>query len=224
MTDTTRALLRRILENVAERVADEREYLIELDSNIGDADFGATLHRGCQAALDAVESVDDPAPDAFVDAVGEALLEEMAGSSGIVFGMSLVQASTAIEEGVSAETVADFAETYRDSVAERGDVAVGAKTMYDAIVPVADALRAELETGSGDPLQMSANAVEAARRGALFASALRAKRGRASYTEWRSVGHPDPGAVGTYLLLDAIHRTLERHFAETRTHDFPDHL
>jgi dihydroxyacetone kinase-like protein len=66
-----------------------------------------------------------------------------------------------------------------------------------------------------DPLMISANAVEAARRGAMFTSGLQAKRGRASYTEWRSVGHPDPGAVGSYIILDEIHRSLEQHYGKT---------
>jgi dihydroxyacetone kinase-like protein len=218
MTDADAvALLEAALEAVADRVADERESLTDLDSEIGDADFGANLHRGCQAALEAVADLDDPDPSAFVATVGETLIDEMAGSSGIVFGTSLLRASDELDEQLRPESVVAFAVAYREHVQDRGDVDVGAKTMYDAVVPAADALKGGLETAEADPdpVELSARAVEAARRGAMFTSALRAKRGRASYTEWRSVGHPDPGAVGTYLVLEELHRTLADHRGET---------
>lgn len=211
------------LENVAERVEEEREHLTELDSKIGDADFGVNLHRGCQAALDAVDELEDPSPTSFVETIGETLLDEMAGSSGIIFGMSLMNASSELDEGLSFNSVVSFAENYQDNVADRGDVEAGAKTMYDAVVPVTHALRAvlEMDTDKG-ALDASARAVEAARRGAMYTTGLRAKRGRASYTEWRSVGHPDPGAVGTYVILQGIHTALEDHIGETRDPGFGD--
>ena len=220
----TQALLRTILENVARRVEEDREFLTELDSQIGDADFGSNLHRGCQAALEAVADINDPTPNEFIRAVGETLIDEMAGSSGIIFGMSLVNASEVIKDEITPETIVEFVEAYRDTVADRGSVNVGAKTMYDVVVPVADTLHGtqEMSESDPDPLQMSANAVEAARRGAQFTSTLRAKRGRASYTEWRSVGHPDPGAVGSYIILQEIHRTLESYYDEERSHDYPN--
>lgn len=211
------------LEAVAERVEEEREHLTELDSKIGDADFGVNLHRGCQAALDAVDDLEDPSPASFVETIGETLLDEMAGSSGIIFGMSLMNASSELDEDLTFESVVSFAEVYQDNVADRGDVEVGAKTMYDVVVPVTYALQAVLEMDTDEGvLDTSARAVEAARRGAMYTTGLRAKRGRASYTEWRSVGHPDPGAVGTYVVLQAIHAALEDHIGETCDPSFGD--
>jgi len=211
------------LENVADRVEEEREHLTELDSKIGDADFGVNLHRGCQAALDTVDNLEGPSPASFVETIGETLLNEMAGSSGIIFGMSLMNASSELDDDLTFESVASFAEVYQDNVADRGDVEVGAKTMYDVVVPVTYALRAvpEMDTYQG-VLDTSARAVEAARRGAMYTTGPRAKRGRASYTEWRSVGHPDPGAVGTYIILQAIHAALEDHIGETCDPGFGD--
>ncbi|MFC6723769.1 dihydroxyacetone kinase subunit DhaL [Halobium palmae] len=222
-TDAT-TLLQTVLENVADRVADEREYLTELDSKIGDADFGANLHRGCQAALEAVDELDDPTPAEYLETVGKTLLDEMAGSSGIIFGMSLMKASAELESGVTPETLVAFTNAFRDNVAERGDVDVGSKTLYDILVPVADTLQAsvEMDADEDELIDASARMVEAARRGAMFTAALRAKRGRASYTEWRSVGHPDPGAVGILIILQEIHSTAEAHVGETRDPSFKD--
>lgn len=220
--DTAIDLLQTTLETIADRVADEREYLTDLDSKIGDADFGANLHRGCQAALDAVEALEEPTPAEYVETVGETLLDEMAGSSGIIFGMSLMKASTALEAGIDPESLVEFAKAFEENVADRGDVSVGAKTMYDVVVPVGDALEAAIEMDEYDDLDASARALDAARRGAAYTATLRAKRGRASYTEWRSVGNPDPGAVGTYILLQEIHRVVEDHLGETRDPAFGD--
>ncbi|MFC6861846.1 dihydroxyacetone kinase subunit DhaL [Halomicroarcula sp. GCM10025817] len=215
-------LLDTLLERVGQRIEDERDHLTELDSKIGDADFGMNLHRGCQSALDAVEALEDPSPTEFVSTIGETLLEEMAGSSGIIFGRSLMVASEELDEELSVDSVAAFAEAFRETVEDLGEVDVGAKTMYDVVVPVTHALRASTNTEEHGPLQSSARAVEAARRGAMFTTALRAKRGRASYTEWRSVGNPDPGAVGTYMILSVIHEVLEDEVGERCSPGFDD--
>jgi dihydroxyacetone kinase-like protein len=223
MSDTdTISLLQNVLENVANRIDEEREYLTELDSKTGDADFGDNLHRGCQAALEAVGELDDPSPDRYIETIGETLMDEVSGSSGILFGMSMKKASTELEEEITPETLVEFANTYRDNVEDRGDVTVGETTMYDVLVPMTDTLQATIEMDDGDPIDASARAVEAARRGAMFTTALRAERGRASYTEWRSVGHPDPGAVGTFIILQEIHSTIEEYVGETRDPAFED--
>jgi dihydroxyacetone kinase-like protein len=132
----------------------------------------------------------------------------MAGSSGILFGMSLMQASEELGDGIDLRTAAAFTAVYTENVADRGDVTVGAKTMYEVLVPVTHVLRAAVEDDLS-PVEASARALEAARRGVMYTTPLRANRGRASYTEWHSVGHPDPGAMGTYIVLQEVHRAVE---------------
>ena len=206
-------LIRNMVENVAERIAHEREYLDELDSRIGDGDFGTNLHRGSQAALRAVDDADDTTPSELVSTVGQTLLEEVGGSSGVLLGMSLQAASSELEAHDTGDGVVTFAETYRSEIEDRGDVSIGEKTMFDVVVPVVDVLRASTRTDSS-PAEVSGRALEAARRGVMYTSELEAQRGRASYTELRSVGRPDPGAVGTYIILEEIHETIQSRTGE----------
>lgn len=200
-----------LVERIADRVDDEREYLTELDSKIGDADFGANLDRGVTAVLDELDDVDaaeTPAAE-LVETIGRTLMAEMAGSSGILFGGGLMTASSEIEDGVDAASLVAFARAYADHVEEKGDVSIGAKTMFDAIVPAVNLLSKSIEHDERSPAEATGAALVAARRGAKFTSALEAKKGRASYVEARSIGHPDPGAAFTAIAFEEIHALVQ---------------
>lgn len=203
-------LIAELVERIAARVEEEREYLTELDSKIGDADFGANLDRGLDAVSDELAEMDLEAAGApaVVQTVGETLIDEMAGSSGILFGGGLLTAADELEDGVTLEAASEFAQAYADHIEERGDVALGAKTMFDAVVPTAFLLKKAV-ADEDDPAAATARAAAAAERGAAFTSTLQAKKGRASYVETRSIGHPDPGAVFTAMVLEEVHGLVE---------------
>jgi len=223
MTDATEdealsesELVAALLSRMESRVEEEHEYLTELDSKIGDADFGTNLDRGVNAAVEALDDVDLEGQSAadVVRTIGETLIDEMAGSSGILFGGGLLTAADSLEGGLTPENVYEFADAYATHVEERGDVDVGAKTMYDAVVPATFLLKKSVANDES-PAQITAGAAAAAKRGAAFTSTLEAKKGRASYVETRSIGHPDPGAVFTYIALEEIHEFIQERTGES---------
>lgn len=214
MTDGT-ALVVEAVERVADRLIAAESTLTELDSQIGDADFGVNLKRGLTAVQETVKTDEFDGPDNVLDAVGRTLISEMAGSSGILFGKSLMEASDTVTDGIDYGTMVAFAVAYSDNVATQGDVTLGSKTMFDAIRPAVYALKRGQELDDVTPTEASAHAVKACEYGVGFTIPLRAKKGRASYTEWRSVGYPDPGAVAVLLILREIHSLVEQEHDET---------
>ncbi|EMA44674.1 dihydroxyacetone kinase subunit DhaL [Halococcus saccharolyticus] len=209
--DAQREALLDAIENVAARLATEKSHLTELDSAIGDADHGANMDRGFAAVVEEVEGVDDASVAEITKTVGVTLVSTVGGASGPLYGGSIMSASGELEEGITAETAVAFAEAYLEKVQDRGDAQVGAKTMVDALTPAVHTFKKSIEQDDLDPLEALAKAVDAAERGARFTTPIRAKKGRASYLGWRSVGHRDPGATSTLFILETLLATAEDH-------------
>ncbi|MFW5916946.1 MAG: dihydroxyacetone kinase subunit DhaL [Halorubrum sp.] len=203
------------VEAVAERIERERDHLTELDSAIGDADHGGNMARGWAAAAEAARDLDDPDPETVGKTVGKTLMAEVGGASGPLFGGSLVFASAELSDGVTAESAVAFAETYLEKVVDRGDASVGDQTVVDALTPAVHTFKKSIETDGLPPLEALAKAVDAADRGVAFTVPVRARKGRASYLGWRSVGHQDPGATSAlYILEELLSVAAERLDAE----------
>ncbi|MFC5134853.1 MULTISPECIES: dihydroxyacetone kinase subunit DhaL [Haloferacaceae] len=192
------------VEAVAERIEAERDHLTDLDSAIGDADHGGNMARGWAKAADAARDLEDPNPETVAKTVGKTLMSEVGGASGPLFGGSLVFAGAELADGVTAETAVAFAETYLEKVEDRGDARIGDGTMVDALTPAVHTFKKSVEVDDLDPLEALAKAVDAAERGVAFTVPIRARKGRASYLGWRSVGHQDPGATSTLFLLEEV--------------------
>ena len=213
-TGTEREAIVAALHNVADRLAEERTYLTELDSAIGDADHGANLDRGFEAAVEQVDALDEPSADEIVKTVGTALISEVGGAAGPLYGGGFMQASPELADGVTAETTVAFAEAYLDSVRNRGDARVGQKTMVDALVPAVHTYKKSIEQDDLSPLAALVKAVAACRRGVDFTLPIKAEKGRASYLGWRSVGHQDPGATSTLFMAEEILATSREYVDE----------
>jgi dihydroxyacetone kinase-like protein len=193
----------------ATEVAEHRAELVRLDTAIGDGDHGTNMDRGMRKA---VEKVDGTAGDdigALLKAVGMALVSSVGGAAGPLYGTLFLQmgtASTGREELDLAGWTAAL-EAGVKGVQARGKAEPGDKTMVDALVPALEALRVAGGQGSGlaDALRRSADAAEEGMRATI---PLEARRGRASYLGPRSVGHQDPGATSTQLLLEVAAGTF----------------
>ena len=184
--------------------AENREMLTNLDSALGDGDYGDSMDRGftaAQAELSAHPPTDLRSAFTTVSAV---LIRTMGGSSGPLLGTFFLRAGAACagkSELAPADVVALF-QAGVDGIQQRGKAALGDKTMLDALLPAVDAMRGALEAGNGlaEILERGAAAAEAGMRATIF---MEARKGRASYLGERSVGHQDPGATASYLLLRA---------------------
>jgi len=204
MSNHTTEVVIEAVEAIADRLEAEKDHLTDLDSAIGDADHGANMHRGFQTVLEEIEGMEDAEPAAVVKTVGTALISEVGGASGPLYGGSIMSASTELTDGLDAESSIAFAEAYLAKVQDRGDAQVGDKTMVDALVPAMHTYKKSIEEDDLPPLSALSKAVDAAERGVEYTVGLRANKGRASYLGWRSVGHQDPGATSTLYMLEAL--------------------
>jgi len=182
--------------------AENRQQLTDLDSAIGDGDFGISLDRGF-TAVEAELTANPPADiRAVFQNVATVLIKTMGGSSGPLLGTFFLRAAATCankSELAPADVVALF-QAGVDGLQQRGKAALGDKTMLDALLPAVDAMRGALDAGSGltEILERGAAAAEAGMRGTIT---MQARKGRGSYLGERSVGHQDPGATASYLLL-----------------------
>jgi dihydroxyacetone kinase-like protein len=219
-TDVQVEALHAALENVADRLAEEKTHLTDLDSAIGDADHGANMNRGFQTVLEKTEGMDGE-PAEIVKTVGMAIVSEVGGAAGPLYGGSIMTASQELEEGITAETSVAFAEAYLEKLQDRGGAQLGQKTMVDAVTPAVHTYKKSIEQDDLPPLEALAKAVDAAARGVEYTVPLRATKGRASYLGWRSVGHQDPGATSTLFILEELLETATD-YLDTRDDLDPD--
>ncbi|MFI6288339.1 dihydroxyacetone kinase subunit DhaL [Streptomyces sp. NPDC051018] len=189
---------RRWLTAAGDLVDREADRLTELDSAIGDADHGSNMQRGFAAVAAALEKESPGTPGAVLTLAGRQLISTVGGASGPLYGTLLRR--TGKELGDAAEvTPAQFADALRAgvaAVAQLGGATAGDKTMLDALEPAVEAL--------GEGVDSFAGAREAAERGALATVPMQARKGRASYLGERSIGHQDPGATSSALIVAAL--------------------
>ncbi len=190
------------LNNCGQIIAENKDYLTQLDSDIGDADHGVNMDRGFKAALAKLPSVADKDIGTVFKSVGMTLVSTVGGAGGPLYGTFFMQAGTASASKLELST-ADWAvalESAINGVIARGKANPGDKTMIDALLPALAALKQAVADGSemGDALRRSAAAAE---QGMKDTIPLVARKGRASYLGERSAGHQDPGATSSYLIL-----------------------
>jgi dihydroxyacetone kinase-like protein len=196
------------LRAFAAEVAARRDELTQLDAAIGDADHGVNMDRGMQAvAAKLADATGGPAGDLplgpFFKTVGMTLVSTVGGAAGPLYGTLFLEMGKAAAERTTL-TAAEWAGVVSAGVAGvqmRGKADPGDKTMVDALLPAAEALRAAAGSGASLPAACRA-AADSAADGMRRATPLIARKGRASYLGERSAGHQDPGATSSWLLLE----------------------
>ncbi|MFI5729948.1 dihydroxyacetone kinase subunit DhaL [Kribbella sp. NPDC051587] len=197
-TDWLRDSSRVLHENAA--------YLTELDSAIGDADHGANMDRGFAAVVAMLDETSFTSVDELLKKVGMTLVSKVGGASGPLYGTFFLRFGTALAGAeVTPEAIGAGLRAGVGGILARGKAELGDKTMYDAWAPALDAYDAAVGDGLAAALGAAA---EAAAKGRDATVPLEARKGRASYLGERSVGHQDPGATSTTLLLESAARTL----------------
>ncbi len=197
------------LRAFAALVAENREYLTQLDSDIGDADHGTNLDRGMTAVLEKVAADPPTTADALFKGAGMALVTSVGGASGPLYGTLLLRMATSAGpvERLDATALAAALRAGLEGVVARGKAEPGDKTMVDALAPAVSAF--EEAAASGVAAAESASAAsEAAERGRDATVPMVARKGRASYLGERSAGHLDPGATSSALLVRALAQAL----------------
>jgi dihydroxyacetone kinase-like protein len=193
------------LRLAAKAMADHRDELVELDRAIGDGDHGENMRRGFRAFAAAVDRIDPETPAAAIKLLATTLISTVGGAAGPLYGTAFLRAAAALGQApeLSPALVAGAVRAALQGVIARGKAAPGDKTMVDALSPAADAALAAADQGA-DVAGVLRAAAAAAAEGAQATVPLVARKGRASYLGQRSVGHLDPGARSTALLLAAL--------------------
>jgi len=200
----------RLIQAFAGVIAENKDYLTELDSAIGDADHGINMNRGFQAVLAKLDGAPQGDVGALFKTVGMTLVSTVGGAGGPLYGTLFLQLGTATA-GKEAIEPADWSSALAAAVAgvqARGKAELDDKTMVDALAPARDAFAAALDDGASfkDALRRSAQAAEEGMKATI---PLVARKGRASYLGERSAGHQDPGATSSWLLMKTVADTWD---------------
>ncbi|MFC6986377.1 dihydroxyacetone kinase subunit DhaL [Streptomyces cirratus] len=190
------------MDTATAAVEREADRLTELDSPIGDADHGSNLLRGFMAVRAAL-AAGEPAvasPGEVLQLAGRTLISTVGGASGPLYGTLLRRTGKELGDAaeVSDDALREALYAGVGAVAQLGGAAPGDKTMLDALVPGVAALGTSYRA-----------AADAAEEGARATVPLQARKGRASYLGERSIGHQDPGATSSALLLNALAEVAE---------------
>jgi dihydroxyacetone kinase-like protein len=199
------------LENTAAVMKENKQYLTQLDSPIGDADHGINMDRGFRKVLEKLPSVADKDIGNILNTTGMTLISSVGGASGPLYGTFFMRGGMAVDakEELTGEDLATMLQAAVDGVVQRGRAQPGDKTMVDAWLPAMKALRESLDGDNSNTIAALSKAVAAAEQGMKDTIPMLAKKGRASYLGERSIGHQDPGATSSYLMLKALLDTLE---------------
>ena len=201
----TPALLHRLIVAVSDDLIAHADELTALDQAVGDGDHGVNMKRGFEAVrADAAATAEKPLPEAL-KAIGTQLVMKVGGASGPLYGSFFLAAGDALAN--SRQLPDDLAEVFAcgvGAVSARGRSQQGEKTMLDVLFPVLETLKAE----AGNP-DLIKRVRTIASEAAAQTAPMQATKGRASFLGERSVGHVDPGARSSCVLLQAVCNTLE---------------
>ena len=193
-----------IIEGMAKKIEAEKDYLTQLDNEIGDGDHGINLARGFKAVEKKLPSLAGGDIGALLKGVGMQLVSTVGGASGPLYGTAFMKAGMACKglTELDGPAFVKAMEAAVDGIKMRGKATEGEKTMLDALCPALKVMQDEVAAGKSlkEALQ---DAAAAAEKGVEYTKTIIATKGRASYLGERSLGHQDPGATSSlYLLQD----------------------
>ena len=197
------------MREIEASVRAERDHLVQLDAAIGDADHGINMTRGFEAVVLALGADNGSTPGRLLIIAGRTLVSTVGGASGPLWGSALRSGGRVLGDATTfdGQQLVEVLAAALASVKDLGTAALGDKTMVDALEPAVETLRARIADGEplANALDEAAAAAEAGMRGTI---PLQARKGRASYLGERSVGHQDPGATSTALIVRALQRAV----------------
>lgn len=200
----------RWLKLVADVLHENRDYLTQLDSAIGDADHGINMDRGFSAIREKFPTMEAMDIAGQLKTVGTTLVSTVGGASGPLYGTAFLRASatTTGKEVLTSADVVALLSAFLEGIVARGKAQPGDKTMIDALTPALAAAKEALDQGASiqEITQRSANAAEEGMKATI---PMLAKKGRASYLGERSIGHQDPGSTSSWYMLRCLAETCQ---------------
>lgn len=197
------------LKNCAQTFVEQRDYLTQLDADIGDADHGLNMNRGFSRVSEKLESMDQQCIGTILKTTGMTLMSSIGGASGPLYSTFFIRAAAVIngKQTLDSQDIVAMFKAGSKGVIARGKTNANDKTMCDVWLPVIDACEAALANGE-NVNDLIDKAVLAAESGLHSTIEMQAKKGRASYLGERSIGHQDPGATSSMFILKALQKTI----------------
>lgn len=192
------------VEKIGNDIIANKEFLTDLDREIGDADHGVNMARGYTEVLAKVPQ-DEEDMGKVLKKVGMTLLSTVGGASGPLYGTAYMKAAGAVagKTSITLEDGKEMMDAIIGGIKMRGKANRGEKTMLDALEPALEALEKGIE--NGDDIESCLTAMcQSAKEGVEFTKTIKATKGRASYLGERSIGHQDPGATSSLITLESI--------------------
>ena len=192
------------VSKISEKIIANKDFLTELDREIGDSDHGINMSRGFQAVMEKLSS-EEKDIGAVLKKVGMTLLSKVGGASGPLYGTAYMEAGKVMsgKTEINSEDMKLIFEAAISGIQKRGKAVKGEKTMLDALIPASERYSQKISEGE-NLISALESSCEAAREGVEFTKTIIATKGRASYLGERSIGHQDPGATSATLTLEAI--------------------
>ena len=197
------------LKQIGEKIIENKDFLTDLDREIGDADHGVNMARGFQAVIEKVDPEDADIGN-VLKKTGMTLLSTVGGASGPLYGTAYMEAAKVFagKTEVGGEDFKAALEAAIAGIQKRGKAEKGEKTMLDALMPATDAFSEKI-AGGASLIEALDAACEAAAEGVEYTKTISATKGRASYLGDRSIGHQDPGATSLTMTLETIRDYLK---------------
>jgi len=196
---------------VANTIISQKDYLSGIDAKAGDGDHGFNMARGFTAARDAVDEMEDTSkPGPVLKTIGKALIQNVGGAAGPLYGAAFVKAAEACDDdtAMNKQSFVKLLDAAVKAIQDRGHAQQGDKTILDALIPIRDCFLPE-NTEDKNLYEVLQEASKAAGDGVSYTKTIPARKGRASLVGERSIGVEDPGAVSTMIMYRALYQFLK---------------
>ncbi|WIV12671.1 dihydroxyacetone kinase subunit DhaL [Proteiniborus sp. MB09-C3] len=206
----TSDVLLTMIRNMGEAIKENKEFLTDLDTAIGDSDHGINMSKGFTAVLGKLSGMEDKDCGTIIKAVAMTLISTVGGASGPLYGTAFLKAASVVNGKAYIDRQDTIQMLYEaiQGIKARGKAEKGDKTMLDALIPAYEMLKESIE--NGEEITTAFEKAEVAAIGGVeYTKTIIARKGRASYLGERSIGHQDPGATSSYIILRAIKDTLK---------------
>lgn len=198
-----------ILNNIGDRIVENKMVLNDLDTAIGDGDHGINMSRGFTNVKDKLKDLEGKDCTTILNTVAMTLISTVGGASGPLYGTAFMKSAAAVKgmESIDSKAFLSILKASIDGIQMRGKAVKGEKTILDSLIPAYEAYEKSLSVEESGTKALE-QAVIAAKEGVEYTKTIKATKGRASYLGDRSIGHADPGATSTKLILEAILEVL----------------
>ena len=197
--------MHQIILRICDEIIENKDFLNDLDRAIGDGDHGSNMARGFSECKNKIISLADMDLASILKTMAMTLISTVGGASGPLYGTAFLKASGVLsgKEVIDENDIIKVYEAVIEGIKHRGHAELGHKTMLDAIIPAYEAFKNSIENGK-DVIESCTQAQSAAKVGMEGTKEFKAIKGRASFLGDRSIGHQDPGATSSYIIIKTI--------------------